>query len=127
MDILHLNIMAASALIAMLGIYIAYLLHRKYRRQGEALPEKFPRLSRLIEARFWVDEVYQNGIVEPLRWIGRKFVDFDWFIDGVLWAIAFVPQLGGFGLKLTAQRGSLQGYALLMLLAIAAILLVVFL
>ena len=36
-------------------------------------------------------------------------------------------QAGGFALKLTTQRGYLQGYAVTMLLGVAVILLVVFL
>jgi hypothetical protein len=47
-------------------------------------------------------------------------------VDGAVWLIGFVPQLSGFTLKLTTQRGSLQGYALLMLLCIALILLAIF-
>ena len=46
---------------------------------------------------------------------------------GVVWLIGFVPQLSGFALKLTTQRGYLQGYAATMLLGIAVILLIVLL
>jgi hypothetical protein len=48
-------------------------------------------------------------------------------IDGFIWLVGFVPQLFGFTLKLTTQRGSLQGYAAAMLLAVVLILLVLFL
>jgi len=126
--ILHKNMMVASGLIALLGIYVAYLLHLKYRERGEELARRFPRISRVVEAKFWVDEVYQGGIVEPLRRLGRVCTGTDNnVVDGIIWAVGFVPQLIGFSLKLTTQRGSLQGYALLMLLAIAAILVIVFL
>jgi hypothetical protein len=37
-----------------------------------------------------------------------------------------VPQLSGFALKLTTQRGYLQGYAVTMLFGIAVVLLLVF-
>ena len=40
--------------------------------------------------------------------------------------ISFIPQLSGFALKLTVQRGYLQGYAVTMILGLAAILLLVF-
>lgn len=48
-------------------------------------------------------------------------------MDGIIAVVGYVPQLMGFSLKLCTQRGSLQGYALLMVLAMAAILLMVFL
>ena len=48
-------------------------------------------------------------------------------VDGFVWLFGFIPQLFGFTLKLTTQRGSLQGYAAAMLFAIALILLVLFL
>ncbi|MCY2952026.1 MAG: NADH-quinone oxidoreductase subunit L [Planctomycetota bacterium] len=125
---LHTNMMVASGLIALMGIYVAYLLHLKYRERGEELARRFPRISRVVEAKFWVDEVYQGGIVEPLRRLGRVCTGTDnQVVDGIIWAVGFVPQIIGFSLKVTTQRGSLQGYALLMLLAIAAILVIVFL
>jgi NADH-quinone oxidoreductase subunit L len=128
MHSLHLNMMIVSGLISVMGIYLAYLLHLKYRERGEALPRAYPVVNRVLEAKYWVDEVYQAGIVEPLRALGRVLFAVDrYVIDGVVWAVGFVPQLFGFSLKLTAQRGSLQGYAALMLLGLAVILLVLFL
>ena len=47
-------------------------------------------------------------------------------VDGVVGAIGLLPQVGGFALKLTTQRGYLQGYAVAMLFGIAVILIVVF-
>jgi NADH-quinone oxidoreductase subunit L len=124
----HYVVMALSIIAAGLGIYFAYLFHLKYRDQGELLAQRYPSLSRAIEAKFWVDEIYQAAIVEPLRrggrilsWIDQKVV------DGIVWVVGFSPQLLGFMLKLTTQRGSLQGYAVAMLLAVAIILLVLFL
>ena len=45
----------------------------------------------------------------------------------MVWLIGFVPQLSGFTLKLTTQRGYLQGYSVTMILGVVIILLVVFL
>jgi len=126
MNVLHTNMMVASGLIAALGIYVAYLFHRKYRARSEELAMRFPSLNRMLERKYWVDEVYQGAIVEPLRRLGRAFNLADRFvIDGIVRAVSLTPQIGGFALKLTTQRGSLQGYAVLMLLGIAAILLIV--
>ena len=87
-----------------------------------------PGVTRALEAKYWVDEIYQAAIVEPLRSVGQAFFWIDRFVvDGLVWATSFVPMLGGFALKLSTQRGYLQGYAAVMLLGIAIILMVIFL
>ena len=48
-------------------------------------------------------------------------------IDGIVAVVAYLPQLGGWSLKLTIQRGYLQGYAAAMLFGVAIILLIIFL
>ncbi len=124
----HWNMMVASMIIALLGIGLAYLMHLKYREEPDKLAAQHPLIIRAMERKFWVDEIYQNGIVEPLRTIGRVCVAIDNFvIDGIIWILSFVPQAGGFVLKLTTQRGYLQGYAVTMVLGVTIILLVVFL
>jgi NADH-quinone oxidoreductase subunit L len=124
----HRNMMIASGIIALVGIYLAYLMHLKYREESDKLAAKHPLIIRAMERKFWVDEVYQNGIVEPLRWVGRVCVGIDNFvIDGLIWVLSFVPQAGGFVLKLSTQRGYLQGYAVTMVVGVTIILLVVFL
>ncbi|HEX2973990.1 MAG TPA: hypothetical protein VHP11_16780 [Tepidisphaeraceae bacterium] len=105
---------------------LAYLMHLKDRAKAEQLAARFPRLVRLLDAKYWVDEIYQAGIVEPLRSLGRAFFAFDrYVIDGIISVVSFIPQLFGFTLKLTTQRGSLQGYAMMMLAVIAVILWIV--
>jgi NADH-quinone oxidoreductase subunit L len=124
---LHWAMMGVSALIAGLGIYLAYLYHLKYRDRAQAVAARYLGLVRLLDHKYWVDEIYQAGIVEPLRSLGNLLFKVDrMVVDGLIWAISFIPQLFGFSLKLTTQRGSLQGYALMMLLGLAAILLFVF-
>jgi NADH-quinone oxidoreductase subunit L len=121
-------IMLASALIAFLGILLAYQFHLEDRLKGNQLPAKFPELSRALEGKYWVDEIYQAAIVEPLRTLGRAFFLIDQIVvDGIVWLLGFIPQASGFALKITTQRGYLQGYAAAMLFGIAIILLLVFL
>jgi len=124
----HWTLMIVSGFISIAGVALAYMMHLKDRRAGESLPEKFPLLARLFEAKYWVDEIYQAAIVEPLRSLGRAFFTIDRIVvDGIVWAISFVPQASGWALKLTTQRGYLQGYAATMLFGIVVILLIVFL
>jgi NADH-quinone oxidoreductase subunit L len=102
-------------------------MHLKFRQKSERLAAEFAPITRMLEAKYWVDEIYQAAIVEPLRELGRLFFAIDRFvIDGIVGLMALVPQLSGFALKLSTQRGYLQGYAVTMLFGIAAILLIVF-
>jgi NADH-quinone oxidoreductase subunit L len=122
---LHLTFMVLSTVIALSGIVLAWYFHLKNRAAAERMT---PAFARVLDAKYWVDEIYQAGIVEPLRSLGRAFFAFDRIIvDGIVGLIGFIPQLGGFALKLSVQRGYLQGYAAAMLFGIAAILLVIFL
>ena len=61
-------------------------------------------------------------------WItGRMFRLIDeMIVDGLVAIAGFVPQFSGFALKLSMQRGYLQGYAAAMLLGMAVILLLIF-
>jgi NADH-quinone oxidoreductase subunit L len=120
--------MIVGALVAGGGILLAYFLHLRDRARAERIAQGLEPLTGLLEAKYWVDEIYQNAIVEPLRDIGSAFFWVDrMVVDFIVWVIGFIPQLGGFALKLTVQRGYLQGYATAMLLGILAILLFVFL
>ena len=87
-----------------------------------------PGVARALENKYWVDELYDLFIVRPLRGIGVVFFWIDRFVvDTTVWLVSFIPQAGGWMLKLGLQRGYLQGYAAAMLFGIAVILLIIFL
>ena len=67
-------------------------------------------------------------MVTPLRIFGDFLYGIDRIvIDGIVALFGWVPQLTGFAIKLTVQRGYLQGYATTMLFGIMVILVVIFL
>jgi NADH-quinone oxidoreductase subunit L len=110
-----------------LGLTLAYMLHLRDRRDAERLAAGLQPLTGLLEGKYWVDEIYDVLIVRPLATVGKWFFEIDRVIvDTVVWLITMVPQLGGAALKLTVQRGYLQGYAAAMFFGVLAILLLVF-
>lgn len=123
-DVIPLVIGGAAAL---LGIGIAYVLHLQNRRKADELAGKMGLLTRAMDNKFWVDEAYQAAIINPLRGIGSAFWAIDrYLVDLIVFFVGFVPQLSGYIVKRTTQRGYLQGYALSMMLGVAVILLWVF-
>ncbi len=123
-DIVPLVIGGAAAL---LGIGIAYVLHLQSRAKADELAGKMGLIARAMDNKFWVDEAYQFAIITPLRAIGSVLWAIDrYVVDLLVFMVGFVPQLSGYIVKRTTQRGYLQGYALSMMLGVAVILIWVF-
>jgi len=121
---MHMLFQISSGIIALAGIGAAYYLHLKNRRAAEKLAESMPGVATAIENKYWVDEIYAALFVEPLKTLGRFCYAIDRIVvDGAVWLVGFVPQFGGFVVKLTTQRGFLQGYAAAMVFGIVVILL----
>jgi len=121
-------LMVISGLISAAGIGLAYMLHLADRERAERLAASLGPITRMLEGKYWVDEFYQATIVDSLHTMGDVFYLTDqYIIDGAVATVGLIPQLGGFAMKLSTQRGYLQGYATAMLLGIAAILLLMFL
>ena len=76
-DARHRNFMIISAGVSFLGIYLAWLMHLKDRAAPGRFAARVPLLTRALEAKYWIDEIYQAGIVEPLRAAGRAFFAID--------------------------------------------------
>jgi NADH-quinone oxidoreductase subunit L len=112
---------------ALLGIGIAYVLHLQSRAKADELAGRMGLIARAMDNKFWVDELYQFVIVTPLRAIGSLLWAIDrYVVDLLVFMVGFVPQLSGYIVKRTTQRGYLQGYALSMMLGVAVILIWVF-
>ena len=117
-----------GGVLSILGILLARYLHLTNRGLAERLARSIPTTTEIIENKYYVDEFYQAYVIEPLRFLGQIFFTFDRFIvDGLVNLMGWIPQLSGFTLKLTVQRGYLQGYATTMLFGVMIILLLVFL
>jgi NADH-quinone oxidoreductase subunit L len=119
--------MLVGAAIAGLGIACAWFLHLRNRALDDRLAAGLQPLPRILEAKYWVDQIYQALIVEPLRGLGNFCFSIDRYVIDILIAVvSWIPQAFGWIMKFTVQRGSLQGYASAMLFGIVIILLLVF-
>ena len=116
-----------GGIVSIAGICVAAFFHLFNRGLAAVLAERLAPICKVLDAKFWVDEIYQEFIVEPLRFLGQIFYGIDRFIvDSLVALVGAIPSISGFVLKFTLQRGFLQGYAAAMLIGIAAILLFIF-
>ncbi len=122
----HYGLMIISGAIAFVGIFAAYVLYLKEDWLPGLIRSIAPRAHRILWNKYYVDELYDAGLVEPARQTGRVCVGLDdYLIDGLLWLITAIPRAVGY-LARTYQSGMLQGYALTMVVGIAIIVLLVF-
>ena len=114
--------MYVSAGISIWGIFTAWLFYRRRPTIPMAFALAFSPVHKLFYNKYYVDELYDLVFVRSLRWFGEFCYGLDrFFINGLLWLIAAVPRLIGYGLK-RWQQGALQGYALGMVAGILVIL-----
>jgi len=117
-----------GGVLSIAGILLARYLHLTNRGMSERLAQSMPGVADLIENKYFVDEIYQAYVIEPLRFLGEIFFAIDrYIVDFLVNLMGWIPQISGFGLKLTVQRGYLQGYATTMLFGVMIILALIFL
>ncbi len=122
--IFELIMMVVSLAIALLGIYIAYNLFALNIDGGAAYAERWPRLYRLVLNKYYVDELYDYLIVQPIKRLSvRLWKDFDdGFVDSsVIGVGGFVRLIGSVARQL--QTGYVKSYAITMLAGALAIIL----
>ena len=116
--------MVFSLAVAFIGIYAAYNLYVLNNDGGSAYAELWPRIHRLLVNKYYVDEIYDALIIQPVKrasiWCWRAFEDglVDAAVNG---AGFFVQSLGGVLRRL--QTGYVKSYAVSMLVGALVIML----
>jgi NADH-quinone oxidoreductase subunit L len=118
----EITMMLVSMGVAIVGIFLAYKMYIKQPELPEKVTEKVPGLYDLIYHKYYVDELYDATVVEPIKngsvvlW---KEADSK-VIDGVVNGTAgFVEKLSSVIRKL--ETGYVQNYALGILIGVAII------
>ncbi len=111
----ELGLMAFSVIVATAGILLALNIILRRPHIAESIKNSFSYLYSLSFNKWWVDELYDMVIVQPLWWISNIFwTVFDGKgIDGTLHGIADGAQRSG-GFLSRLQTGFVQNYALSM-------------
>jgi NADH-quinone oxidoreductase subunit L len=112
---LELALMALSVAVAGFGIWLAWKTYGgdKGLAGGESWAERYPAVHRLLVNKYWVDEIYDEMVVRPLRNIARfcwKVVDAI-LIEGAVHTGPFITRLVGDIGRFTTT-GNVRDYAL---------------
>ncbi len=110
---LELTLMGVSSVIALLGIGIAFQIWIKRRQVADAMARQFGPLYRLLLNQYYVDELYDATVVQPIRVTAQdglwRAVDVR-VIDGAVNAMGTVVSGGAATLR-RLQTGSVRTYA----------------
>ena len=120
---LELTLSGVAMVAATLGLLVAWRMYSKDVKRG---PET--GLHKLLYNKYYVDEIYQAVIVNPLIWISRnilwKAVD-EGTIDGAVNGIAYGVREIGDGVR-HAQSGNTRSYAVWVLVGAVVVFGIIF-
>jgi NADH-quinone oxidoreductase subunit L len=119
------TLLYASIAIALAGVGAAIFMYSGTASRAQSMAKTFAPVHRLLSGKYFVDELYEAVIVKPLAWISENILfrgGDKLLLDGTL------NGLGGFaqwtaGLLGRLQTGSLQLYALFVMIGLVGALL----
>ncbi len=116
-------LMIISAIIGLLGIWLAYTLYGK-EFKGDKVAKRMGFLYQLSFHKFYFDEIYHYVIVVPVFFLAQVFEFIDrWIVDGIVRLLGEIGYTGGISLKYT-NNGQIQTYGLVSALGLAILVLI---
>jgi NADH-quinone oxidoreductase subunit L len=123
---MHLNIAIPSVLIAIVGIFIAFVLYKKENALATRFTNSLGSLYRVVYNKFYIDEIYLfitkrilfNLVSRPVAWFDRHI------IDGTMNGIGQLVSFSSFKIK-GLQSGQLHQYALVFVSGVLILILIV--
>jgi NADH-quinone oxidoreductase subunit L len=110
---LEINLMLVSSAIGLLGIGIAWFLWARRRDIVDALSRRFASIHLLLLHKYYVDEIYDAAVVQPIKVVSRDGLwrGFDVaIIDGAVNGTGALVAAGAWMLR-RLQTGSVRAYA----------------
>lgn len=120
------GLMVVSGSISIIAIALAYVFYVREPWIPGLVRATTTGLYRTLWNKWYVDELYDEAVVQPLRQTGKVAVGFDdFFIDGLVWIVTVIPRALAYVLR-GLQTGILQSYAVTMVGGLALIMLLIF-
>ena len=110
------GLMAVSTVLAIVGILFAWFRFRNYQRTEAT------GFGKVLENKWYVDELYDKIIVKPLRWLGgflNSFIEKN-VIDGLVNGVGRAVNYSSRQMRLL-QSGQVGNYVLLMVLSMLVV------
>ena len=121
---LELALIGVSTLVAAAGIGLAVFFFLRNRAAADRAARRFAGIHRVLENKYYVDEIYDATIVQPIRIVSEdalwKGVDVR-LIDGAVNGVASTID-GGSQMLRHIQTGSVRAYATSVFVGVVAIL-----
>jgi NADH-quinone oxidoreductase subunit L len=121
---LHYGQIGFAVFLALLGLAGAAFLYREGGRRAAAWQARFAGLHRVLDGKYFIDELYDRALMQPWRWLSdRVFLRLGdrLLLDGSLNGLAALARKSAATLS-RVQAGSLQAYAGLALLGLVIVL-----
>jgi NADH-quinone oxidoreductase subunit L len=110
---LEATLMIVSSIVALAGIALASFIWLKRRELADKAASRFPGLYRLLLNKYYVDEIYDATVVQPIRIVSQeglwRGIDVN-VIDGAVNGTASIVD-GSSSLLRRLQSGSVRAYA----------------
>lgn len=121
---LEMTLMVVSVALAALSASIAFLMYARKPQWPAALAESYKTIHRILVHKYYVDEIYQCVLIQPLvRGSQLLWAKADvGFIDKMTYRLTDFIRSAGEGLR-SLQTGQLQSYTLMMVIGVVGILL----
>jgi NADH-quinone oxidoreductase subunit L len=123
---LAISLAATSVLAALIGFGIAYLFYFKQPGRAARFVFQFPAFYRVLDNKFYIDEIYHAAIVTPLLMFTRLILGglIDKGVVNGSGALAGATTRGLGALTRRIQSGNIRSYAGWLALGAAAVLIV---
>lgn len=124
---LEFSLMGISVALAGLSAAFAYDSYTKKPERIDKITKKFPKLYRLVEGKYFVDEFYFGKIINPLIEVSKDlwvYVDVN-FIDKITYWLSDFVKSAADAFKST-QNGNMQSYAMYISIGVVVILSFIF-
>jgi NADH-quinone oxidoreductase subunit L len=119
----HIGLMVMSAVVAVVGVGVAFILYGKGRGMVESLPAKFGPLYKLSLNKFYFDELFLGLIVLPLRGLAKLSFAIDQLvIDPLVDLVGAIPRWFS-AIPRVMQNGLVSSYAYIMFAGVVVIVL----
>ncbi|HEX2988201.1 MAG TPA: hypothetical protein VHS06_08540, partial [Chloroflexota bacterium] len=117
----NLGVMAASIVVALSGIWLAWLMYGKRSLSPERISAAFGPVYQVLSHRYWVDELYNGFVRVVVLGVAKGLRLFDvHVVDGAVNGVARITGAAGSTLR-QFQTGRLQSYGWAMYAGASAI------